>query len=72
MAKAAIKAGNEDVLVPYNYTIPMVIFAGFGVLALLLGFYLKYIDGKHHYGLEEPNIKPNTSAERAEVESAEM
>lgn len=47
---------NPDVFIPYNYTIPLVIFAGFGVCALLLSIYLKAIDKKHGYGLEKPNI----------------
>ena len=43
--------------IPYDYTIPLVIFACFGVAALLLAFYLKIIDRKHSFGLEQPNIK---------------
>lgn len=62
---------DPDVFVPYDYTVPMVIFAGFGVLALLFAIYLKALDKKKHYGLEAPNIKPDVMAERAEVESAE-
>lgn len=41
----------------YNYTVPMIIFACFGVLALLLAIYLKALDKKKHYGLELPNIQ---------------
>lgn len=41
----------------YNYTAPMCVFASLGVAAFLLGLYLKAIDKKGHYGLEEPNIK---------------
>ncbi|MCL2027844.1 MAG: MFS transporter [Bacteroidales bacterium] len=41
----------------YNYTVPMLIFASFGVLALLLGIWLKREDQKHKYGLELPNKK---------------
>jgi nitrate/nitrite transporter NarK len=48
---------NPDVFIPYDYTIPMVIFAGFGVLALVISIYLKMLDAKKHYGLELPNIK---------------
>ena len=40
-----------------NHTIPLVMFAGLGVAALLLGFVLKAVDAKKHLGLEEPNIK---------------
>lgn len=42
--------------VKYNYTVPMLIFAGFGVAALLLAFYLKALDKKKGFGLELPNI----------------
>jgi predicted MFS family arabinose efflux permease len=41
----------------YNYTIPMLIFTGFGVLALIFAFLLKAEDKKKGYGLELPNIK---------------
>jgi len=40
----------------YNYTIPMLIFAGLGVLALIVAFLLKAEDKKKGYGLELPNI----------------
>ncbi|HOW39558.1 MAG TPA: MFS transporter [Bacteroidales bacterium] len=41
----------------YNYTIPMLIFTGFGVLALIFGLLLKREDKLKGYGLELPNIK---------------
>ncbi len=41
----------------YDYTMPMMIFAGFGVLALLFAFLLKAEDKKKGYGLQLPNIK---------------
>ena len=41
----------------YNYTLPMVIFASCGVVAMLLGIWLKAEDRRKHYGLELPNIK---------------
>jgi len=40
----------------YDYTIPMMIFTSFGVLALLFAFLLKAEDKKKGYGLEKPNI----------------
>src|SRR5690554_3528794 len=40
----------------YDYTLPMMIFAGFGVLALLFAFMLKVEDKRKGYGLEQPNI----------------
>ncbi len=42
---------------PLNYTPAMLIFTSFGVVALLLSLYLKAVDKRRHYGLEEPNIK---------------
>jgi len=43
----------------YDYTIPMLIFTSFGVLALLFAFLLKAEDKKKGYGLESPNIVKN-------------
>lgn len=40
----------------YDYTLPMIIFAGFGVLALIFAFLLKAEDKRKGYGLELPNI----------------
>ena len=40
-----------------DHTVPLVMFAGLGVVALLLGLVLKAIDKKRNLGLEEPNIK---------------
>ena len=41
----------------YNYTLPMIIFTAFGVLALVFALLLKAEDKKKGYGLELPNIK---------------
>ena len=49
-----IQAGAE---VTYNYTVPMLIFAGLGVLAFFLGLWLKVLDRKKGFGLELPNVK---------------
>lgn len=47
-----------------NYTVPMLIFASFGVAALFLSIYLKSIDKKKGYGLELPNVnKPKKEIE---------
>ena len=40
-----------------NHTVPLAMFAGLGVAALILGIVLKAVDKKQHLGLEEPNIK---------------
>ena len=40
-----------------GYTLPMVIFSSFGVLALFFSLWLKRENRKNNFGLEEPNIK---------------
>ena len=55
-AVIAAKASGAD-FIPYDYTVPLVVFACFGVAALVIAIYLKAIDKKCGYGLEEPNIK---------------
>ena len=40
-----------------GYTVPMIVFASFGVLAFILSIYLKAEDKRKGYGLELPNIK---------------
>ena len=39
-----------------DFTIPMIIFALFGITSILLALALKIIDKRKHYGLEEKNI----------------
>ena len=41
----------------YDCTVPMMIFTGFGVLALVVAFLLKAEDKRKGYGLESPNIQ---------------
>lgn len=50
-----ITAGVVDA--KYNYTVPELIFASFGVLAFILSIILKRVDKKYGYGLEIPNKK---------------
>ena len=40
-----------------GYTVPMIVFASFGVLAFVLSIYLKAEDRRKGYGLELPNIQ---------------
>jgi len=49
--------GKEQILTQYNYTIPMLIFAFFGFLAIGFAYLLKHEDRKMGYGLEKPNIR---------------
>ena len=51
-ANPGVEAGGD-----YDYKVPMLIFASLGVLAFLLGLWLKAEDKKKGYGLEEANIK---------------
>lgn len=73
---AVLAATNPGVDNPmeYNYTVPMLVFASLGGLALIIGIALKALDAKKHYGLELPNISDNkTTSEElaAEIEAAE-
>lgn len=43
--------------VTYDYTIPMSIFALFGIVSIIVAFILKRVDKRNGYGLEQPNIK---------------
>jgi MFS family permease len=56
---SVLAACNPGVTDPtkLDYTVPMCLFASLGVFALFLGIYLKVLDKKGGYGLEEPNIK---------------
>ena len=50
----------------YDYTIPMLIFTCFGVLALVISLLLKREDRIKGYGLELPNIKKDADIVLAE------
>lgn len=50
-----IAAGVEGA--KYDYTVPELIFAGFGAMAIILSIVLKRVDAKKGYGLELPNKK---------------
>jgi len=52
-----IKEGIVTTTTLYDYTLPMLIFMTFGVLALFFAVLLKREDKKKGYGLELPNIK---------------
>jgi MFS family permease len=51
---AQIAAGDKTAV--YNYTIPMLIFAGLSILSIFIGFLLKAEDTKMGYGIDKPNI----------------
>lgn len=48
----------QEASISYDYTAPLVMLAGLGVAALILGLVLKIVNKKKGLGLEEPNIKP--------------
>lgn len=54
-----LAASNQGVTNPmdYDYTNPMLMFAGFGAAALIFALWLKVLNTRHRYGLEAPNIK---------------
>lgn len=69
-----LMASNEGVTDPmkYNYTNPELMFTFFGVAALLFAIWLKALNSKHHYGLEDPNIKAKTAVAEAEITEADV
>lgn len=50
-----IAAGDPTAV--YNYTVPMLVFATLGFLAIILGYFLRREDRIMNYGLEAPNKK---------------
>lgn len=56
---SVLQASNPGITDPlqYSYTVTMTVFVTLGVLALIFGLWLKAVDHKDGYGLEEPNIK---------------
>lgn len=57
LEKYCITGQRPDGSFTYDYTIPMIIFTCFGILALFVALLLKREDKKKGYGLELPNIK---------------
>lgn len=49
--------GKPQIITQYNYMIPMLIFACFGLIGIVFAFLLKAEDKRKGYGLEMPNIK---------------
>lgn len=47
----------HELALQFDYTYALVMLACLGVAAFLIGLYLKVVDKKKGYGLEEPNIK---------------
>ncbi len=72
--EAQVAAGTmteEVASVSYNYTWALVMLAGLGVAALIIGAYLKVVDKKKHLGLELPNVAA-PAAVKAEIEESEV
>lgn len=62
----------EQAAVSYNYTVPLVMLACLGALALIFGIILKRLDARKHYGLELPNVPQDIKESvEGEVVSAE-
>lgn len=49
--------GKMQTVTLYDYSLPMLIFAGFGLVGILFAILLKAEDKKKGYGLEMPNVK---------------
>ncbi len=66
-----LEASNPGVTDPtqYDYTNPMLLFAGLGVVALLFAIWLKVLDTRNHYGLDKPNIEAQNEEVRLDGEA---
>lgn len=53
----SVNEKNTDANGVINYTESMTIFAGFGVVAIIIAFLLLLEDKKKGYGLQQPNVK---------------
>ncbi len=49
--------GTVEGITSYDYTLPMLIFAGFSLASIGVAFLLKYEDAVKHFGLQEPNMQ---------------
>lgn len=69
-----LESSNPGITNPldYDYTVTMSVFVGLGVAAFFFSLWLKAVDKKKHYGLEEPNISEKVSAEEAQIADAEL
>jgi len=57
VSKTTLADGTVNVV--YNYTIPMFVFMGFGILALIFAFLLRREDKRKNLGLELPSSHQN-------------
>ena len=57
LEKYCVTGQRPDGSFTYDYTLPMIIFTSFGILALIVAILLKREDKAKGYGLELPNIK---------------
>jgi nitrate/nitrite transporter NarK len=48
--------GAETMATLYDYTLPMLVFASFGALAIVFALWLRREDARMGYGLEKPNL----------------
>lgn len=69
-----LEACNPGITDPMkrNYTVPMLLFASLGVLALIFGIWLRILDAKEHYGLERPNINSDKEDDTMASQGLEM
>ena len=69
-----LEACNPGITDPMkrDYTVPMLLFASLGVLALIFGIWLRILDAKEHYGLESPNINSNKEDDTMASQGLEM
>lgn len=61
--KDQLGKASSGMFIPYRFTVPLIIFSCFGIVAFLIAIYLKALDRKRKLGLELPNIKKEEPAE---------
>ena len=61
--KEQLGKASSGMFIPYRFTVPLIIFSCFGIVAFLIAIYLKALDRKRKLGLELPNIKKEEPAE---------
>ena len=57
MVIGAVNNKNTDATGFIDYTEAMTIFAGFGIISIIIAFLILLEDKKKGYGLQQPNVK---------------
>ncbi|MDR1517947.1 MAG: MFS transporter [Dysgonamonadaceae bacterium] len=67
LSKWCVRGTDLQGATTYDYTLPMLIFALFGILAIVVAFLLKREDKRKGYGLEVPSVVAKTEVIESEI-----